>query len=342
MQFINSFVNAVANGASMLMMSSNPNSSTNLKVMANQSNTLKPSASEPSCVTSTPIQPSASLKNSMNHTVKSNSRTPAVDNSKNEGRGVRADLAVAFADEEVVLGNEETDDEKNNSVVASKADQSGDVFSCSQQKNKPSSDSQVDQVASGQKSQQPAAGLNVEEVNPADVVEVVVNNPVNDVNKRTNRKSYSEVILTESSSSTTNSDFRMRQSSISLSNSAAPNRTNCASTTPGRPYTANNNNTNSNKGQPRNNNWNNNQFNSKSNRHSLCVVSAPNSTRNSTTFNNSYHNTADFNSPNRPNQRPNFNKTKSFNYNSSINNNNRPKFNKQSNGANSNNKTNKK
>jgi len=280
----------------------------------------------------------------MNNTVKSNSRTPAVNNSKNEVRGVRADLAIAFADEEVVLGNEETEDEEDNSVVASKADQSRDVFSCSQQKNKPSSNSQVDQVASGQKSQQPAAGLNVVEVNPADVVEVVVNNPVNDVNKRTNRKSYSEVILTESSSSTTNSDFRMRQSSISLSNSATPNRTNCASTTPGRPYNANNNNTNSNRGQPRNNNWNNNQFNSKSNRHSLCIVSAPNSTRNSTTFNNSYHNSADFNSQNRPHQRPNFNKTKSFNYNSSINNgnNNRPKFNKQSNGANSNNKTNKK
>lgn len=319
MQFINSFVSAVANGASMLMMSSNNNNnnsgSNHSKAIANQSNTLKPIASEPSCITSTPIQ-LASLKNPTNNS-KINSRTPVVSNSKNEGRGVRADLAVVFADE-VVLANEETEEEENDSVVASKAARSDGVFSCSHQ-TKPSSNSQV-------------------EVNPVDIA----NNPVNDVNKRTNRKSYSEVILTESSSSTANSDFRQRQSSISLNNSAAPNRASCATNPqqqqPTQRSYANNNS------RPRNN-WNNNQFttNNKSNRHSLCV-SAPNSTRNSTTFNNSYH-TSDFNSPNRPNQRPNFNKTKSFNYNTSYSNNNtnnRPKFNKQSNGANTNNKTNKK
>ncbi len=99
-----------------------------------------------------------------------------------------------------------------------------------------------------------------------------------DVNKKTNRKSYSEVILTESAASSINSDFRPRPNSMSLNN-FNPIRTPTTTASANRPtnnfyaYRQNNNNNNQNK----------NSYH-KNNRHSVCL-SAPTSARTSTTFN---------------------------------------------------------
>jgi len=117
-------------------------------------------------------------------------------------------------------------------------------------------------------------------------VEVVVNPVITteqksqqtfDVNKKPNRKGYSEVILTESAASSINSDFRPRPNSMSLNN-FNPIRTPTTTASANRPtnnfYAYRNNN---------NNNQNKNSYH-KNNRHSVCL-SAPTSARTSTTFN---------------------------------------------------------
>lgn len=268
MQFINSFVSAVASGA-MLMMSSNPASQNQAKI-------------DPAITsTSTPKKQNTVQKNSSNKYDKdANNKMIANPNEKL----IKHDLAVALE-----LETESRD------KVASKVQLSS------------LKESQLDQSSSSYS--QDKANLEVE-VNSVAVVNPVT---INDVNKKTNRKSYSEVILTESSiASSMNSDFRTRPNSMSL-NSFNNSRTNCA--TPSQKFNGqyNNNNFNNNCNRQNRNNYNMN------NRHSVCV-SAPTSTKNSSNFET-------------PNSNPFRTKTKakSFNYNNSYSNNinvNRQKFNK--------------
>ncbi len=224
MQFINSFVSAVANGAMMMMSSTSNHSKTN---------------------------PVATSPRSISHfnLPKADSSTNSISTSRNE-----SDIPNVI-------------NPTSPKLLASKA----------------SADAQGrenDVVESSDSLQLQKASL----VNP---VEVVVNPVITitqqkpqtiDVNKKTNRKSYSEVILTESATSSKNSDFRARPNSMSLNIFNPTNRA-----TPAQTTTRPNNNNGSYAYKQNNSNYNKNSYH-KNNRHSVCVI-APTFTRGSTTFN---------------------------------------------------------
>lgn len=196
MQFINSFVSAVANGA-MLMMSSNNQSQSQSK------------ANLDSSVTSTP--------------------TPSHKNMKNSSKSANSKPTKAQQNEKASKPDLTDSAEKKDTGVASKANKSDKTRS---QLDQTITEQSINGSVSVAESNPRTVTVEEEKVNP---VEVVLTNLViiNDVNKKNNRKSYSEVILTEStssSSSSMNSDFRPRPNSMSLNNfnQHQNNRPNCA------------------------------------------------------------------------------------------------------------------
>jgi len=234
MQFINSFVSAVANGAMSMMSSTKPTNSVNGDQATIQSNSSQPANSKQ--VPHGPIHLA--------------SKAEKTDNINNE-----------TSTESTQQLKEEKEEETTQPVVASAL---------------------------------VVTPVGVEEVlNPLRMLQPVL---TTDVNKRNNRKSYSEVILTESTLAKSMNDFnRPRPNSMSLNNqqfniNSRPNnttpqqgRTNYTTPNNGSNRQTTRNSYNSHFNNSNNYNYNNNNYqnsNSKTNRHSLCV-SAPLTTQTS-------------------------------------------------------------
>jgi hypothetical protein len=274
MQFINSFVSAVANGAMLMMSSSSTtNTTTTNTINNNNTNNINQSKSRPieTNIHRTPSQSTQENQNSSKSSI--SNKLNVIQNESmdiNGGGGVLVDPI-------------------KNTHVASKA--SG------------SSRTRENEIQKYDDEEDKKPVVEEEEKREEEVVNPVM---LIDVNKKTNRKSYSEVILTESSSSSTatsmNSEFRPRPNSVSLNNfNYYPmNRVN---STPQqqRPsnffgqYNSSYNNSNTNNRQSNNTNsrnttttsYTNTKKTNNANRHSVCAaLSAPTFTRNSS---NNFH-----------------------------------------------------